>query len=293
MIADQAEPQRDLRLFRIADRGAHAGVGNRHDHIGVDAGLARQLAAQVGAHFVDALAEHFAIRPCEVDVLENAMRQLRIRKRLDRTQAVRADDQHLARLDVAHVGEADQVEAAGFRGDGPRIAEPPERERPEAMRVAHRDQAVFGDQRKRERAGQLGDRLDQRVFHRSGLRPGVEVQHHFGVAVGLEDRSGSDQAFAHFVGVDDVAVVTDPDLPVHAVDQDRLRIRQLAVAGRRVAGVANRDVARQRGERGFVEDLVDVTHLLDQPDPFAVGRRHPGALLPAMLQGVKTEIRQL
>ena len=114
VIADQPEAQRNLGLFRIANRRADTRVGNRHDHVGVDAGFARQLAAEIGAHFVDALAEHFAVGPREIHVLEDAVRQRRVRERLDRSQAMRADDQDLARLDVAHVGGADQVERAGF-----------------------------------------------------------------------------------------------------------------------------------------------------------------------------------
>ena len=43
-------------------------------------------------------------------------------------------------------------------------------------------------------------------------------------------------------GVDQVAVVRDGDLAVRAVDQDRLRVQQPALAGRRVAGVPDRDV---------------------------------------------------
>ena len=89
VIADQPEAQRDLRFFRIADRRAHARVGNRHDDVGGDAGLARQRAAEIGAHLVDALAEHLAVGPREVDVLEDAVRQRRGRKRLDRAQPVR------------------------------------------------------------------------------------------------------------------------------------------------------------------------------------------------------------
>ena len=56
---------------------------------------------------------------------------------------VGADDQHLARLDVAHVGRADQIHRAGLRADDVRVAEPAERERPEAVRIADGDQPVL------------------------------------------------------------------------------------------------------------------------------------------------------
>ena len=97
------------------------------------------------------------------------------------------DDQHFAGFDVTDVGGANQVERAGLGADDPGVIELAERERPEPVRIAHRDHAVLGDQRKRKRPGQLGDRFDQGVFHRPGLRPGIQVQHHFSVAIGLED----------------------------------------------------------------------------------------------------------
>ena len=72
-----------------ADRRADAGVGDRHDDVGVDRRLARQDAAEIGAHLVDAPAEDVAVGPREVDVLEDAVRQRRRRKRLDATAARR------------------------------------------------------------------------------------------------------------------------------------------------------------------------------------------------------------
>ena len=74
VIADQAHPHRDARRLGEADGGADAGVGNRHDDVGLDRRLARQPAAELGAHLVDALAEHVAVGPREVDVLEHALR---------------------------------------------------------------------------------------------------------------------------------------------------------------------------------------------------------------------------
>ena len=46
VIADEAEAKRNVRLFRIADGGADTGVGNRHDHVGRNAGLSRQGASE-------------------------------------------------------------------------------------------------------------------------------------------------------------------------------------------------------------------------------------------------------
>ena len=84
------------------------------------------------------------------------------------------------------------------------------------------------------------DRLDDRVLDAPRLRPRVEVEDDLGVAVRLEDRALLDEIVAQLVRVDDVAVVAERDLAVRAVDQDRLGVQQLALAGGRVAHVADR-----------------------------------------------------
>ena len=63
---------------------------------------------------------------------------------------------HLAGLDVAHVGGADEIERAGLRADDPGVAETAERERAEAVRIARGDQAILGEEREREGAGAAG-----------------------------------------------------------------------------------------------------------------------------------------
>ena len=49
-----------------------------------------------------------------------------------------AEDHHFARLDVAHVGRADQIERARLRADHPRVAQPADRKRTETVRIARR-----------------------------------------------------------------------------------------------------------------------------------------------------------
>ena len=64
-------------------------------------------------------------------------------------------------------------------------------------------------------------------------------------------------------------------------------------AGRRVARVADRDVAAQRGQGGLVEDLRHEAHVLVDEDLLAVGGRDAGGLLTAVLQRVEPEVGQL
>ena len=54
VVADDAELVGDAGGLRVADRGRHAGIGHRHDHVGVGRRLARELGAHGLAHVVDA-----------------------------------------------------------------------------------------------------------------------------------------------------------------------------------------------------------------------------------------------
>ena len=207
--------------------------------------------------------------------------------------AVGRDDQDLAGHDVALVGRADQIHRAGLGADDVRVAEAAERQRPEAVRIANRNQPVLRQHDQRKRALHLRDRLDDRVFDAARFRSRVEVQNHFGVAVRLEDRSLLNQLVAQLARVHDVAVVAERDLAVRAVDQDRLRVEQLALARRRIAHVSDRQRSGQAGQRFAVEDVGDVAHLAGDAHLRAVGRGNAGAFLPAMLQRIQAEIRHV
>ena len=140
VITNQSHPQRHARGLGEAHRRAHARVRHRHDNVGVDRLFAREHAPELGADLVDASAEHVAVRTREIHVLEDAVGQRRRRKRLDRPDPVGGNDQDLARQDVALVGRANQVHRAGLGADHVGFAKPAERQRPEAVRIADRDQ---------------------------------------------------------------------------------------------------------------------------------------------------------
>ena len=68
-----------------------------------------------------------------------------------------------------------------------------------------------------------------------------------------------------------------------AVEQ-RLRVRPVRRAGRRVARVADRDVAVQAAQLLLVEDLRDEAHVAQHGQPAVVGDGDPGRLLAAVLE---------
>ena len=93
--------------------------------------------------------------------------------------AARLEDDDLARLDVADVLRADDVEGGGLRGEDPAgrvvapqagpvgavavVRQPSEDERAEAVRVAHADDLVLGEDHEAERAADPRQHLDQGV----------------------------------------------------------------------------------------------------------------------------------
>ncbi len=64
-----------------------------------------------------------AVRPCEVDVLEDAEGIPLLLHRLRRVKAVAVDDDHFAGLDFPHEFGAEVVEGAGLGGDDPALTD--------------------------------------------------------------------------------------------------------------------------------------------------------------------------
>ena len=93
-------------------------------------------------------------------------------------------------------------------------------------------------------------------------------------------------------GVDEVAVVAERQLAaVGAVHG--LGVVPAVGAGRRVADVADGDVAAQRAQLLLVEDLVDEPQLAQGHDvPVHVGGGDAGRLLTTVLEGVEREVGQ-
>ena len=212
---------------------------------------------------------------------------------MNRLLAVRPDDEHLAGLDVANPLRVDQIQRARLRTHDVAVAQLAERQRPEAVRIAHRNQAILGQQHQRKRALRLRHGLDQRRLRRRRLRPRVQMQQHLGVARRLEDRSFAHEHLAQFLRVDQIAVVADGDFAVGAVDQNRLRVLDAAVAGRRIAHVADGAHAGEPVDRRFVEVVGDVAEGLVDLQSAAVRGRDADGFLAAMLQRVQPEIGQV
>ena len=158
---------------------------------------------------------------------------------------VLVDDDHLARLDVAHELGPEQLERAGLRRRRPRSSLAlPSDQRPEPHRIAHRDQRVLGQEDQRVGAAHLAKRVGGALGQRPLARARDEVDDDLGVGGGLEDRAFRLEPLAQLDRVDEVAVVADRDRAARVVDRDRLGVLLDRVARGRVAHVADRRVTR-------------------------------------------------
>ena len=100
-----------------------------------------------------------------------------------------------------------------------------------------------------------------------------------------------DQLLAQLLDVRQVAVVPEGHRPGAAVLDDRLCVRPVRRAGRRVARVADRDLALEAAQVLLVEDLGDEAHVAQDGQAAAVGDGDARGLLPAVLEGEQAEVR--
>src|SRR5690606_23584406 len=117
---NDAEFERDAARLGVADRRGRAAIGHRHDDIGLDRRLFREIDPHLLARRVDRPAGDDRVWAGEVNVLEQADALGPRGERLYRIDGDRAiglglADHHFAVLDIANERRADDVERAGFR----------------------------------------------------------------------------------------------------------------------------------------------------------------------------------
>ena len=205
--------------------------------------------------------------------------------------ALVVEPEHLAGADVAVDGGADQVERAALGGDDPVVADPAERERADAVRVAEGDERAVDERDDRVRALEPAHRRRDGLGQRRRVA-GDQGRDHLGVGGRAEPDPVGDELVAQRVGVRQVAVVPERDRARAAVVDERLRVRPVHAARRRVARVPDRDLAGQRLQLLLVEDLGHEPHVAQHGEPAALGDGDPGRLLAAVLQREEGEVRE-
>ena len=291
VVADQAQLEAYPRGLAVAEGDRVARVRNGDHDIGVGAVLLGQPAAEPAPHAVDIRAEDAAVGAREVDELEDAAR-----KRIGRRGEAHAprlpgpEREYLARLDLALVRGAEDIEGAALRGDDPGRAEPPQAQGPEPARVAGGDDPAGQQKNQSVRPAQCAKRLGDHTLYVALPAARDQMQDQFAVHRAAEDRAVGLERIAQFDGVDDVPVMSQRDPADPAIDEQRLNVGRMRQAGGRVAVVADGDVPGEPLEYLGTEDLGYQPHRLVFVHSSAVIGYDPGALLSAVLQGIKAQV---
>ena len=170
------------------------------------------------------------------------------------------------------------------------FGQPPDRQRPDAERIAggvhaplvHEDEAERARQRRKELQRGVLEAVRRHLLREHG-------RHDVGVGGGVAPTT---RELGELVRVDQVAVVAEGDR-AHTVGlEDRLRVVPCAGPGGRVPGVADRQVAVERRQRGLVEDLADQPEVLVDEDVVTVADRDAGGFLTAVLLREESEVRE-
>ncbi len=179
-------------------------------------------------------------------MLENAARLRGHRSIEARRNSFGPDDHQLARLDLAFVGRADQIEGAGLGGEHDRVLLLPfearnssHGQRTEAARITRRKHPVRTEHHQRECAFDAAQRVGHGVRQSLLFGERDQVNDHFGVAVGLEDRSLGLQPMPNFLRVHQVAVVGQRNHALVRLHHDGLSVEQRRIAGGGVTRVSD------------------------------------------------------
>ena len=221
----------------------------------------------------------------------------------------RLEDDDLARLDVADVLGADDVETGRLgredpAGPGVLVApqaalgrlvelEPAEHEGPEAVRIADADDPpLIEDDELKAPLTRGRTETSAATVSAAGSSASRAVRSSVSVDAGSR-ASAALELGQQLPGVDEVAVVADREGPAGPEAIRRLGVLPDRRAGRRVAAMGDGEVAAERREPTLVEDRADEPEVLVEHELLGVADRETGRLLAAVLEGEQAGRRDL
>ena len=216
-------------------------------------------------------------------MLENALRFLSRRSKMQRRYAPAVENHHLARFHVADVLGVNQVESAGLRRQDVSAIQLSQAQRTEPPRVANAVNRVLEKHDQGISSHHLVERFGNGFGNARLSRAGEIVQDHFRVAGSLENIAASFQFLAHGRGIHQVAVVRKRNLALVAAHFQRLGVSQVRIASSGVTRVADGMPSRQALNDVLREDLLHMPHALLADQIVAVRRGDASAFLAAML----------
>ena len=298
---------RQAGLLGEPGRRGRPGIRDGHHEVGVDRVLEGQLHAHLATGLVQVATLHVRIGPGEVDQLEDAQRGRRVGEPDRARRLARLEDHHLARLDVAHVLRADDVEGRRLGRQAParggvvvapqavtavaRIdrGQAPQHEWPEAERIAHADDAALVEDDQAVRAAHPRQHLAQGLDRVRRRLVRKERGQQLRVRRGRQARPAALEQLEQVARVDQIAVVADRERPARSQPVGRLGVLPDRRPGRRVAAMGDGQLAAQARQPALVEDRADHPEVLVEHQLLAVADRQPGRFLAAVLQGEQAE----
>ena len=207
-------------------------------------------------------------------------------------QALVVDDDDLAGFHVADEFGADDVERARFRRQDPGFAQPSQDQRPHPVGIAQSDQLFLGDADQGIGAFDLGQGVGHAVDDAPVFADRDQVDDGLGVGSGLEDAAPLHQSLPNLIGVGEVAVMGQGEAAELEVREQRLHVPEHRFAGRRIAHVADGDVAREPfHDLGRVEVVADQAQRPVAVELFAVIGDDAGRFLAPVLERVQAKRR--
>ena len=140
--------------------------------------------------------------------------------------ALPVDHHHLARLDVAHIFGADDVEGAGFGGEDQRAVQLAHHQRAHAIGIAHADQLLGGERHQRIGALHLAQRVDQLVDDARLVLRAVRWTMVSVSEVDWKIAPCRPASLAQGMGIGEIAVMGDGDAAAGQIGEDGLDVAQ-------------------------------------------------------------------
>ncbi len=238
-------------------------------------------------------AVHNGVRAGDIDVLKHAQPAFLAAVRADGAAAVLVKYHNLARLHVAHELAARRHNGAAFACDYIALANLPDAQGTEPLRVAHGNELARAHQHQRIGSFELGHGLFDGAFNAARVQALARdgIGNYLGIGGRVENRAGQLKFIAQLGGIGQVAVMGQRHRPFDMADDKRLCVR---AHGRTRGGVATvrhtHIAARHRFQRRLGEYFAHKPQFTALIEDAVVVHGNAAALLSAVLQRVQTVI---